>query len=178
MTEIPENKESNLEILINLDKEISQKANEISQRADENGTFSLCAEDLKNEIELQNLPLYIPQEITAKRISALLGHTQNTQRWIGYVIRKNEKKFKAKLEDITNPGTFEIGTFDIDDAIDEKEMIQVGAIFYLSVGYNVFRGTRAKQKLIRFQRLIDWTTSDFDIAMDRANRLAINLKEE
>ena len=170
-TEISGKNDISYDILRNFGNEISIKAKEIDS------VNSNSKNSIKKDIDLQNLPLYFPQQLNAKKISASLNHTQNTQRWIGYVISKTDKKFTAKLEDITNPGTFEIGIFDIkDDASDEKEMIQIGAVFYLSVGYDVSRGTNAKQKLIRFQRLSEWTESDFDIALDRADRIASNLQ--
>jgi hypothetical protein len=184
-TKMSENKEVKQSFLKNLDNEISEKVKEFEKfnlkhaygKFLTNGLDTISDNNIKKDIVLQNLPLYLPKQMNAKRISASLNHTQNTQRWIGYVISKTDKKFTARLEDITNPGTFEIGIFDIkDDASDEKEMIQIGAVFYLSVGYDVSRGTNAKQKLIRFQRLSEWTESDFDNALDRADRIASNLE--
>jgi hypothetical protein len=171
-----------LDVLYNLENEISLRVREFENSNERfkikvilgNLTDTVSENEMKKEIDLQHLPFYFPPELSAKRISSSLNHTQNTQRWIGYVIEKNDKKFKAKLEDITNPGTFEIGTFDIKDSIDEQEMIQLGAVFYLSVGYDVSKGTRAKQKLIRFQRLYEWTEDDFNNAIDRADRIASN----
>jgi hypothetical protein len=171
LTEVSVNR-NNLQILNDFTNDISIKAEEI------NIDCSISKNEIKNLIDQNILSLYFPQVINAKKVSASLNHTQNTQRWIGYVIEKSEKIFKARLEDITNPGTFEIGTFDIKDAFDEKEMIQLGAVFYLSVGYDVSRGTYAKQKLIRFQRLAEWNVTDFDTAIDRATRIASNLNWE
>jgi len=186
-TKMSENKEVKQSFLKNLDNEISEKVKEFENFNLQlaygefltRGLGTISDNNLKKEIDLQNLPFYFPQQLNAKRISASLNHTQNTQRWIGYVVSKTDQKFKAKLEDISNPGTFEIGVFDIkDDAPDEQELIQVGAVFYLSVGYDVSRGTNVKQKLIRFQRLSEWTENDFNHVMDRADRIASNLQWE
>ncbi|MCK9613514.1 MAG: hypothetical protein M0R16_11590 [Bacteroidales bacterium] len=174
LTEISFNLDNKVNILSNIENEISIKAKEIDN------VYSISENEIKRDFNINTLPLYFPQKISAKRISSSLNHTQNTQRWVGYIIEINERKFKAKLEDITAPGTFEIGTFDIHDKdlIDEKEMIQIGAVFYLSVGYDVSRGTFAKQKLIRFQRLTKLTESDFNNAIDRADRIASSLNWE
>jgi hypothetical protein len=176
LTETFENRDKNEQIFDNLKNEISFKAKDID------GVYVLSESEnaSKKVINLDSLPLYFPQEISARRISATLNHTLSTQRWRGYVLSKNDKKFKAKLEDITSPGTYEIGTFDIQDKdlLDEKEMIQIGAVFYLSIGYDVSRGTYSKQKLIRFQRLKNPTEKDFNNAIDRAQRIADNLNWE
>jgi hypothetical protein len=171
-TEISDNKQSNRNILNNLGKEIYVKASEI------NFIDSYSENEKKKGIDLHNLPLYFPNGINSKKISATLNHTHNTQRWIGFVIEKDELKFKARLEDITSPGTFEIGTFDIKDTFDEKDMIHIGAVFYFSVGYEVTRGTHEKKQFMRFQRLTEWTERDFDDAMDRADRIGSNLTWE
>ena len=104
LTEISGNKDEKLDVLNNLDNEISIKAKELDkfdvQFANDDffekepGTIS--ENKIKKEIDLHNLPLYFPQELSAKGISASLNHTQNTQRWIGYVISKTDKKFTAK----------------------------------------------------------------------------------
>ena len=172
MTEISSNNDNEKKIIDNVKNEIECLVKDI------NSKDSISFKRVRKEIELQSLPLYFPQGITAKRISSSRSYTKNTQRWIGHIIKINNGKFKAKLEDITTPGTFEIGTFDIQDMFEEKDMIQIGAVFYLSVGYEVSKGTSVRQKLIRFQRLSEWSETDFNKAIDRADRIAANLEWE
>jgi hypothetical protein len=171
ITEIKGNEASDEFLLSKVNKEIALKANEIESK-------SLSENEEKVEIDLHSLPLYIPEALNVNKISASLNHTYMTQRWVGHVIDIKDKKFKARLEDLTQPGTYEIGVFDIEDTFDEKEMIKLGAIFYFSVGYDVSRGQYSKQRLIRFQRLSEWTVVDFDNAIDRAARIDSNLKWE
>jgi hypothetical protein len=171
ISEIKGNEASDDFLLSKVNKEISLKAKEIENR-------SLSENDEKVEIDLHSLPLYIPETLNVNKISASLNHTYMTQRWVGHVIEIKDKKFKARLEDLTQPGTSEIGVFDIQDAFDEKDMIKLGAIFYFSVGYEVSRGQYSKQKFLRFQRLSEWTVTDYDNAIDRAARIDSNLKWE
>lgn len=168
ITDITRSKEVESQILSNLDNEITLKVNELE-------VDSISEIENKPKIELHNLPLYIPQSIAERRFSAYFNHTYSTQRWRGYVLEINDDKFKAKLEDLTNPGTDEIGYFDIQDIFDEKELIKVGAVFYFSIGYDVNRSQYTKQRFLRFQRLSAWTDDDFNAAIDRADRIQSNL---
>ena len=83
-----------------------------------------------------------------------------------------DDKFSAKLEDITNPGTYEIVNFGLDDVSPEdSSFLKPGSTFYFSIGYTTTSGTVEKTSLLRFKRVADWTESEFDIATDRADRL-------
>lgn len=173
LSEVIDNNDFKNNIYKNLDNEIYQKVKDIEINiSDSEYNF------VKN-IDLENLPLYLSEGITAKKINSYLQFTRNTQQWIGHVIEIKGNYFKAKLEDYSRPGTFEIGNFNINqDAFDEREMVKLGAVFYLSVGYNISKGTYAKQKLIRFQRLVNWTEEEYNAALDRADDLNSNIKWE
>ena len=169
ISQIKGNETSNELLLSKVNEEISLKAQEVERE-------SLSKNEGKAEIDLQSLPLYIPETLNTKKISGSLNHTYMTQRWVGHVIEIKNNQFKARLEDLTQPGTSELGLFDIEDTFDEKEMIKLGAIFYFSIGYEVRRGQYTKQRFLRFQRLSEWTVTDYDNAIDRAARIESNLK--
>lgn len=177
LTQIKTHDASGASVLSKVNEEISIKAQEIDKtQGIEIKSFSEVED--KGEIDLQSLPLYLPEPFNVNKNTAALNHTYMTQRWVGHIIEITGEKFKAKLEDLTQPGTVEIGTFDIQDTLDEKEMIKLGAVFYFSVGYEVIRGQSSKQRFFRFQRLSEWTLKDFDHAADRAKKLESNLNWE
>jgi hypothetical protein len=117
------------------------------------------------------------------RVNQTYGLTQNqkysgkTQSWDGYVIDINKDHFVARLEDMTNPGTHEIMTFDLDDVSPEDEsLLSIGSTFYFSVGYVLNNGQREKTSLLRFKRIVEWTDEEFDRAIDRAEKISKKLK--
>jgi hypothetical protein len=107
------------------------------------------------------------------------SYSLKTQKWVGHVIEIREDSFSAKLEDINDNTTFEIGEFDLDDvSYEDKELLTIGAMFYLSVGKNLKNGQIENKSEIRFQRLPNWNTQEIDNAEDRAQRLFENLNWE
>ena len=117
------------------------------------------------------------------RLRAVYGLKDNqkysgkTQKWQGYVIEKNKNGFKAKLEDLTSPGgTNEIVEIDNKQVSeDDKEMISLGAIFYLSAGYATINGQVERKSSLRFKR-VSWTQDELDEAIDRAKILDQSIK--
>lgn len=104
-------------------------------------------------------------------------YSGKTQRWEGYVTEIHSDSFIARLEDLTNPGTHELITFDLNDVSPEDEqLLKVGATFYFSVGYVLNNGQREKTSLLRFKRIAEWTEDEFDRAIDRGKRLSKNIK--
>jgi hypothetical protein len=92
-----------------------------------------------------------------------------TQSWVGTIINIEDDGFEAKLEDRKKAGTYEIADFQFDEiSKEDKPLINVGAVFYWSVGYANDRGQVKKESIIRFQRLPQWTPQEIDIAVDRS----------
>ena len=114
-----------------------------------------------------------------RRSRESLSHFSKTQRWIGHVSKTGKTDFEAKLEDLTNPGTYEIGEFDMDEiSPEDRPLVQRGATFYWSIGYSHDNGQISRKSLIRFQRILKWEEADMDSAADRARRLGQNLNWE
>ena len=125
------------------------------------------------------LPDFILPNFSLRKPSYLKSYFSPSQRWIGQVIKLYETGFTAKLEDINQHDTYEIGEFEKKEVSNEDiELLSLGAIFYWSIGYAVINGQVIKQSLIRFQRVSEWTISDFDDSADRANKLHSKLKWE
>lgn len=107
------------------------------------------------------------------------NYTKTLQSWKGIVIGIEDDLFVGELEDLTNGGTKEIAEFDLETVSpDDRTLVQSGAAFYWNIGYRMNNGQITKESLIRFQRLIDWDSDDFDKASDRATELFENIKFE
>lgn len=107
------------------------------------------------------------------------NYTKTLQSWKGTVMEIGEASFVGELEDLTHGGTKEIAEFELDTVSpDDRKLVQLGAAFYWNIGYRMNNGQITKESLIRFQRLIDWDSDDFDKASDRATELFENLKFE
>lgn len=92
-----------------------------------------------------------------------------SQRWIGHVEMINKDGFIARLNDLSNPTTYEMGEFDFDEiSPEDKELVTVGAAFYWSLGRANNYGQIEKKSIIRFQRVRNWTEDDYNKVLDRA----------
>lgn len=135
---------------------------------------------LCNEKNKENEPLKLPTiDILKNGYSNFLidsfrqPSSQFSQVWTGEVISIDGDEFVAILHDIINEGTDEIGTFSIkNDAFHDKDLVNIGSIFYLSVGYITNRGTRSKVKEMVFKRSAEISSEKFEKILLRADRLA------
>lgn len=94
-------------------------------------------------------------------------------RWKGYVTKIDETSFFANLEDLSDRTTYEIGEFSLRDVPNEdREIFRLGAVFYLSIGHITnSKGQVKKEKILRFQRLSNWSEEEYDASEDRAQKL-------
>jgi len=108
----------------------------------------------KRDFELESLSIHKNKfnELT-KKIKARITFPNKMQRWKGQVIDIQKQTFKAKLDDLTNSGTYEIGIFDKHDIPDEIDLLKIGAVFYFSIGYDLNNGQVQKVSILRFQRI-------------------------
>lgn len=113
-------------------------------------------------------------------ISEDVNYFKHTQNWVGHIIGINAKGFVARLEDLNNPGTFEVADFDLEEVSQEdQKLISEGSIFYWSVGFAVRSGGQViKESLLRFQRLPPWNVEEFDRIADSSSKLRGRLKWE
>ncbi|WP_037361461.1 hypothetical protein [Asinibacterium sp. OR53] len=100
------------------------------------------------------------------------GFFTSEQRWKGHITKLTDTEFEARMEDLTKPGTFEIGEFEIRDVSPgDRELLSIGAVFYWSIGRS-FNGNQVeKNALMRFQRLTSWSQEEFDVATDKGSEL-------
>jgi hypothetical protein len=154
--------------------------------------YKLFIEALQSKIQeglAQNCEVYIPEECIIESFDFNLrsflslqrpdfkNNICNSQDWIGYVIKIGGDGFEAKLIDKNQPGTYENASFDFKEISNEdKELIKIGAIFYWSVGYADINGQITKISLVRFKRSIEFSESEFDGIMDRADELSKKIR--
>jgi hypothetical protein len=129
--------------------------------------------------DYQEIPILNESRYLINGLRFSKNYTKALQSWKGIVAEIGDGFFVGELEDLTNGGTKEIAEFDLETVSpDDKKLVQLGAAFYWNIGYRMNNGQITKESLIRFQRLIDWDSDDFDKACDRANELFENLKFE
>ncbi|MBF0320870.1 MAG: hypothetical protein HQL01_13810 [Nitrospirae bacterium] len=115
----------------------------------------------------------IPAKLIRKGFHENKARTVSLQKWEGYVLEIFEDTFIARLIDLTNESPDEEAEFYIDDLSGEdKELLQLGAVFYWNIGYHIASGgQRTRGSTIRFRRLPAWRKEDIKSATQKAERL-------
>lgn len=121
---------------------------------------------------IQHIRLSIKVPNMPKRYDILKKkfYTKNNKTWKGVITEIQHPVFKARLYDMDNhSGTYETASFNIKTDITEQdlELVDIGAIFYWSVGNVVKNKTLTKRSEIRMRRLANITVSEFDELHDR-----------
>ena len=131
--------------------------------------------------------MYPPREIVTGRGS--LSEIKPPERmqevlqdWEGVVERIEDDIFVARLRDMTANEVYpgEIAELPVRDVSeDDRELLQVGAVFYMTVGYYVWAtGRRERFGRMVFRRLPGWTASALERARERARRITRFLRPE
>lgn len=93
------------------------------------------------------------------------------QRWEGYVLKIEEDTFISLIYDQTNsnndPEEVELYLEDVSAA--DRPLLQEGAVFYWSIGYeDLSNGERRRSSIIRFRRLPAWSRKELRRFEDEA----------
>lgn len=156
-----------------LDSSIKNYINESNDDLENTGSYLRSSQDdFESSLALKNYP---PYHVT-KDLKYLKNYSKTLQSWKGTVTTLEEDYFIAELEDLSRGGTKEIAQIEMFSVSpDDIKLVQKGASFYWNIGYKMNNGQITKESLIRFQRIIDWDSDDFDDAADRAADLFGNL---
>lgn len=104
------------------------------------------------------------------------------QEWEGVVERIEGDIFVARLRDMTADEVYpgEIAELPVGDVSeDDRELLRVGAVFCMTVGYYVWAdGRRECFGRVVFRRLPGWTASALERAGERARRITRFLRPE
>lgn len=88
------------------------------------------------------------------------------QKWLGIIIDADDSICRARLRDLTNSELAdEEITFDI-EKIDNRELVEVGAEFYLCIYEN-------NELTLRFRELPRWTEKEISDAIKEAEELEV-----
>ena len=98
------------------------------------------------------------------------------QEWEGVVESVEKETFTASMRDLTAGEAYpgEVAELPVEDVSDDDmELLETGAVFYLTVGRSVRpNGQQERFGRMAFRRLPLFTSSDFSRAEERARRLA------
>ena len=146
---------------------IAAIVSEIKKIVDDEDISSALSKSIVDKFQLNELPKFEYGFKDSK------NYSRKTQSWQGFVTDVNDEEFVAKLEDLNSPGdTFEMGTFPIDDVSPgDLPLLQVGSIFYWSIGSTWVNGQIEKKSILRFKRVATWTEDEYNAAVDRAESL-------
>lgn len=112
---------------------------------------------------------YLRRVASNKKPSFMLLH-----KWEGRVLQVSADDFTAIVSDKTNPSNDdEEIVFDIEDVLDEdRELVAPGAVFYWSIGYDDFSGSRRRVSQIVFRRLPGMSRREIEDAEKKALEFA------
>lgn len=139
------------------------------------------AEDKTNDINDLNLDLPVLQLPEFNRTFDIINakkYSKKIQSWEGIVLSVKDDTFIARLYDLTEGGTDEVGEFEMDDiSPDDLELLSEGSLFYWSVGHYMENGQSVKRSDLRFQRLITLDFDDIEETKINIEKKYSNLKE-
>lgn len=93
------------------------------------------------------------------------------QKWEGHVTDVRDDSFIAILSPILGEGPDQEAEILIEDvSLDDRPLIEPGAVFYWSIGYQD-QPQRTRVSLLRFRRLPIWNQRDLDTAKRKASIL-------
>lgn len=122
----------------------------------------------------RNLEILVPSD--APKINKPKHKSVVLQDWEGVVETVGDESFTARLRDLTinERDPSEIAEFPVEDVSDDdRELLDVGAVFYVTVGRLIrSNGRQERFGRIVFRRLPGWTSSTLRRAEKRAERFS------
>ncbi len=102
------------------------------------------------------------------------GRAISLQKWQGIVTQIFKDSFYSDLINLTHEGFDEETEFSIEEVSPEDQsLIEVGAIFYWSIGYHhSYSGQRTRMSQIRFKRMPNWSKKAIEMAEKKAKKTA------
>ncbi|QDW20359.1 hypothetical protein [Flavobacterium sp. KBS0721] len=106
-------------------------------------------------------------------------YTKNTKTWKGVITKITNLSFACRLYDLDDRSeVYETAEFIIDSIIsdEDKPLLEVGAIFYWSVGSIIRNGTKKNQSEIRLRRIAAMDVEEFNDFYDKSQSNYSDLK--
>lgn len=143
----------------------------------DNNSTSRADTDLGQvQLDIDVLPIF--ESNTTKRRQVSFSALQE---WEGYVLTVDKETFTARLVDLTQQGTIEEeADFPLEDVSDdEQKLVEPGAVFRWSIGYQrSLGGNKRRVSQIVFRRLPRWTRRELEDNRKRASELGALIREE
>jgi len=144
----------------------------------ENQFFERFNSDLDESSKLEYIFQYFKDRFMPYNMYAN-GYSRNDrflafQKWQCRVTEITKESFSAIVTNLTDEHKEdEVVEFSLADVSDsDKELLNIGAIFYWSIGYLIkIGGTKIKSQIIKFKRLPKWSQEEIDQAYEEAGKL-------
>lgn len=96
------------------------------------------------------------------------------QQWEGTIVDVGADSFTVTLKDLTDPSNSEESAelFLEDIGESDRDLVEPGAVFYWSVGYEDTSRGRERKSIIRFRRLPGWSRQEMDAVKAKTDELS------
>lgn len=140
----------------------------VERFSNENSSYNESREkDLKNLVDYK-----FPQKISFDFLGRGNSYAKKFTKMKGFVTSIEDDYFTAYLFEKDVEGAYEEGEFNIEDIDkDDRDLFKIGGVFYWTFGHFVLNGQVKKMSEIRFQRLPNLSTDEFDRIYDEAKEL-------
>ena len=134
----------------------------LSERPTESTTFPSEMEDSE---EISKIIKQKEEVIHLKPVADIRSRFLELQKWEGIVTEVSKDSFVGRLIDLTERSGDTEAEFSIEEVHQEdKPLVEVGAVFYWTIGYKEDRGQRIRASMIRFRRLPAWQKEEIEAA--------------
>ena len=121
----------------------------------------------------RSLRHWIPEELEASHTRTF----QVLQKWVGEITDIDDSSVWALIAHEDSPEHFiEVVELAIEDFQMDQDVLEVGMVFYWSLGYEYHRGTARKYSDIRVRRTPKWSHAQVEAIRLRAKGLAATYK--
>ena len=136
--------------------------------------FSTNVSDTHGEFE-KNKEIIAPPNVS--NIDHDNNYYKKSQNWIGTIEKIEDSCFEAKLVDLTQSGTYEYASFELDEVSkSDLKLVKLGSLFYYSIGYASNNGQIKKEAFLRFKRSVPFDQGVVEKIEDRITRLNTKIK--
>ncbi len=140
----------------------------------ENNILNRNESDIDFSIELKSYFVYLNEYYDG---TGFKHYVSESETWIGYIISKNEVSFEAKLFNSLVNDTFEVADFEIKDVSkDDLQFLEIGSVFYWSIGRESNNGQISKKSFLRFKREVPLESEEFDKLSDSVRETMDKIK--
>lgn len=122
--------------------------------------------------ELYNTLKQEERIVLLKPFAVIKSRFIELQKWEGIVLDVSNNSFIGRLIDLTHNNQDSEAEFSLEEVHKEdKPLINLGAIFYWTIGYKEDRGQRIRASIVRFRRLPAWQKEEIEVAKRDAQHI-------